>query len=82
MQCRAEYDGGAAARERRREKRDERFGGLRAPGICAAQTPCCADQLDVSLHVYTGFSGAMTPGPETASVLLLSNRNAATTSAP
>jgi hypothetical protein len=76
MVRRSDKDPGAALCESLRKKRDERFRRVGAPGVGAAEAPGRADQLDVSLHRYTWFRPAATPAARTASILLVSNRNA------
>jgi hypothetical protein len=72
----------AALCEPLRKKRDERFRRFGASGIGAAEPPCCANQLDVSLHRYTRFPVSTTRAARTACGLLVSNRNAAMENIP
>ena len=77
MKNRSRHDPRAALGEGLHEERDQRFRGLRAARIRAPKTPRRADQLDLSLHRYTRFRELATFSPRTASILLVSNGDAA-----
>ena len=55
LEDRPGHDARTAAREPLDQKRRERRGSLRAPGVRPAEAPGCADQLDLSFHRYRRF---------------------------
>jgi len=51
--CRGDDDQAQQRTGRFAQQRRERGGRLGAGGIDPAQAPCCADQLDMSFHLYS-----------------------------